>query len=649
MPPRRSFLLSLWVAAIAVQSPGIAAAADPKPPAPDTIPDTISGALDSLIRSERGPAGIPGLALVYLRGGDIAFAEGYGVADLASGQPVSPDSTRFPFGSLSKLVTATAVMQLVESGRISPGARVDAHLDPGVVPRGPGGPVTIHHLLTHTAGLEPANLGVAAERRAGLLELQDFLASSDLPRRVRPPGQLYVYSQHGYGLLGLVLEAVTGRDFEVYVDEEVFGPLGMESATFHRWTVSEATVATGYYGGERRRRAPAVHHQIPPAGGLVATPVDIGRLLAAHLAGGSPVLGEAATRRMQRRQWSPHPDPEVEGSSYGLFEYRACGIRALTTRGWVGGHAAYVHLVPDLGTGFLVAANASRLQGLDQGLREALHAHLAGGDCGDGAEAGRAAGPGRGAEGASHAVGSDEASVTGRYRSIGFGGRGVEALGRLLLSQVLTVRRRDDGSLVMDFGQDVAPLSRSDDRLFTASWWAGRDQNFVFLPVEGGEVRHMMWGGQAYERIPWFLGPGTLRAAMALAALLLASTLVLGLVRLVGDRVRGAVDGVSPDVVLRSVTVAACALYLAFGVGMSLELAGTGRYRFAFGITTTARVLLWALTLASGLSLVLATAAIPVWRRRWWSLPRRLHWSAVTLTALAVATGAAAIGLLPPP
>lgn len=629
---------------------GTSRAAGQAPPPVDlhAAEASVPAALDSVLRAEMARDRIPGAALVILQDAEISFARGYGVADAASGRPVRPDVTRFPLGSFSKLVTATAVMRLVESGELSLQAPVERYLGTGLLPEGPGGPVTLHHLLTHTGGFEPANLGVAARQPDDVRGLAAYL-SSHLPRRVRPPGELYVYSQHGYGLLGRVVEQVSGREFPAYVRDEIFGPLGMTTAALRRKDVEEGTVATGYYrGADGRRPAPAVYHRIPPAGGLVSTPVDVGRLLAAHLSGGGPVLGEATTRRMQRRQWSPHPDPAVEGTSYGLFEYRACGLRALTSRGWVGGHASYAHLVPDLGAGFLVTTNASDLGGLDQRLREALHVRLAGGDCGRGSDGtGRPSSdgdrPGEGSE-----AGDAATDVTGVYRSVGYGGTGVEALGRLLLSPVLTVRR-EGGSPVMDFGTETARLSRSDSLLYRTSWWEGRDQNFAYLDVMEGRPRFMMWGGQAYERIPRLLRPATLWAALGLAGLLFLSAVVLGGVRAVRRLATGGNATRPPaDAVTARLALAASVLWLAFGVGMALELGGTARYQFAFGVPATARLLLWMPTVGAGLALALLASAARAWMRPARSPLRRLHWTAVAVAATLAAAAATALGLVPP-
>lgn len=610
--------------------------------------DTVSAALDSVMHGQMERGHIPGGALVVVVEGEIAFARGYGTADLASGRPVLPDSTRFPLGSLSKLVTATAVLQLARSGRVALDAPVRSYLGPDAVPDGPGGEITLHHLLTHTAGFEPANLGVATREPESHRGLDAYL-SSNLPRRARAPGELYVYSQHGYGLLGRVVETVSGRDFPAYVRDEIFAPLGMSSAALRRTEVPDGTVATGYYGGERLRPAPAVYHRIPPAGGLVATPVDVARLMAAHLAGGGPVLDETSTRRMHRRQWSPHPDPAVEGTSYGLFEYRACGERALMSRGWVGGHASYVHLVPELGTGFVITTNASELDGLDQRLREVFHVHLSGGACGEGSEdvvsedGGREAGP---------PPGDDSPAVTGSYRSIGYGTAGVEGLGRYLLSPVLSVRR-ENGGLVIDFGGETAELVRSDARLYRASWWEGRDQNFAFLGVVEGRPRYMMWGGEAYERVSRLAHPRALWAGLVLAGLVFFGSVVFAAVR--GARSLAAGRGVreARGTGLESLpwwlALAVSVLFLVFGTGMAAELAGTARYRFAFGVPTSAEILLWALSLAALLTLFLVGSAVPVWRTGSWSLPRRLHWTAITVAALAVAAAAATVGLVPPP
>jgi CubicO group peptidase (beta-lactamase class C family) len=166
-----------------------------------------------------------------VKDGEVLFARGYGKADIAKDEPVVADETLFPMASLSKLFTATAVMQLAEEGKLDLNEDVNVYLDDVEVPDTyPGRPVTLRHLLTHTAGFEDRFTGSVA-RDASDLDLGEHL-SKGMPARVRPPGEVMAYSNYGIALAGHVVEEASGVSFERYIEQNVLGPLGMESTTF---------------------------------------------------------------------------------------------------------------------------------------------------------------------------------------------------------------------------------------------------------------------------------------------------------------------------------------------------------------------------------------------------------------------------------
>lgn len=669
--------------------------------AADTAGHDPVSALDSVARATMDEGRIPGLALVVIGDGRVDTARGYGVADRSSGRPVDPATTRFALGSMSKLVTAVAALQLREAGRLDLHAPASRRLPRGALPDGPGGPVTLHHLLTHTSGLESASVGVVARSASDLEGLEAHLTSGGPPRRVRPPGRLYVYSQHGYGLVGLAVEGASGRPFTQYVTDEVLRPAGMDASGFRPGALDHPATAPGYLPEDDGvREAPAAYHRIPPAGGLVAPPREMGSLVAALLqntgsgvaapegptdagdartpgdaSGGGPgrLLPPGVADDLFARQWSPHPHPAVEGTAYGLFEYRACGIRALTSRGWVGGHSSYLHLVPERGAGFLVTANASSLQGLESTLRQELHRRLAGGECrgrtetgGGEAPSGRKSGPDSGA--------TLSASVPGRYRSLGFASSGIESLGRTFLADEVAVRRSAEGGAEVVLGGSPVEAHPVEPRLLSAPWGEGQEELFAFVPDASGDVRWMMWGGSAYEKVS---PVGRRASAWGLAAVALAVFLA-GLVAPAGraawrrldgdgpgpDRPSGegpdgppATDGESEreptnagadvDRALRWGGAFVSAAWLAFAAGLVAHLAGMARYTFAFGVPDTVRPFLWLPAVATAAAVAMLAGIRRVWKGGGWAAWERLQWSAVVAAALASGGWALSAGLTP--
>ena len=200
----------------------------------------------------------PGAAIVLVQDGTITFARGYGVADLQSHQPVDPMTTGFRVGSISKLITVVATLQLVERGKLSLTDEIQSRL-PDVPLADAGKGVTIHNLLTHTDGFEVGwSIGGAVRDERDAVSLATFL-QTHVPRRIVPPGQVYVYSDVGMALAGHIVENVDGRPFAKYAREEILDPLGMTRSTFDQPLPNPiaTNLATGYrkFKGEYQRHA----------------------------------------------------------------------------------------------------------------------------------------------------------------------------------------------------------------------------------------------------------------------------------------------------------------------------------------------------------------------------------------------------------
>ena len=177
-------------------------------------------------------AGYPGAAFAIVRDGRVSHSGGIGRADDA-GRRITPE-TPFVIGSLSKALTATAIMKLVETDEVDLDAAVTTYL-PDFAVAGPGAErITIRHLLHHTSGL-PTLAGVAplAHPVTSLAAQVDALGTV---RLATEPGMAFAYSSANYEVLGLVVERITGRPFGTYVADELFG----SSAWTTRTSISRA-------------------------------------------------------------------------------------------------------------------------------------------------------------------------------------------------------------------------------------------------------------------------------------------------------------------------------------------------------------------------------------------------------------------------
>ncbi|MEE2778009.1 MAG: serine hydrolase domain-containing protein [Acidobacteriota bacterium] len=249
----------------------------------------VDGFMMAYLEAE-GAAG--GVVAVVQRGQTI-LAKGYGQADVSSDREVDPERTLFRIGSVSKLFVWTAVMQLVESGDLDLAADVNGYLEEVTVPDTFDQPITLGHLMTHSAGFEDRALGLFSRRADDLAPLADILAS-ELPGRVRPPGQVSSYSNHGTALAMLVVESVSGLPWETYLARNILGPLGMTRTTFAQPPPSplDDDLSRGYrLEGDELREETFEFVPLAPVGAASSTATDMARFMIAHLQLGR--LGEA--------------------------------------------------------------------------------------------------------------------------------------------------------------------------------------------------------------------------------------------------------------------------------------------------------------------------------------------------------------------
>jgi CubicO group peptidase (beta-lactamase class C family) len=337
--------------------------------------------LDGLLPAALERTGIPGAAVAVVHDGEIVTARGYGWADTGTESgapvPVDPDDTLFRPGSVSKLVTATAVLQVVEAGDVDLDTDVAEYVDVDV-PRSFDDPVTLRHLLTHTAGFEE-RVGGLIGAEGTTVDLRDALATAP-PEQVYRPGTVPAYSNYGNALAGYVVERVSGQPFKDYVAEHVLAPAGMTSSTFAQ-PVPPALrdrLALGYGTPD----GPAAGFEVvgtPPAGALSAPATDIARFMLAQL--GEPVTGEALlgddTRALLQ---SPALDEDALGTladgsrmTLGFFQEDRNGHRIVGHGGDTNVFHAHLQLYPDDRTGVYVSVNGSGRGGLDSlELRERL-------------------------------------------------------------------------------------------------------------------------------------------------------------------------------------------------------------------------------------------------------------------------------------
>lgn len=317
-----------------------------------------------------------GVVVTVVGNGTELLSKGYGYADIESRTPVNADRTLFRMASVTKTVTAAAVMQLVDQGKIDLNENVETYLNGLKIPNRTGVPLTVGNLLTHTTGFDYPETPVAASDPAHAHKLGDYVQRY-MPTVVKTPGTVYHYDNFAYDLLGYLVEQVTGMPYEQAVARHIFEPLGIARSVFEMDKTQDQLV-TGYDSSMRKSAPYSMDPVISPTGGLLATGSDMGRFMLGMLEGkssdGAPILSEASLAGMRTTQF--RFSEEMPVATYGF----AYGLRALDNGQNViskGGNlhdcASYLWLLPEKGVGLFVATNNASYDPSTELIREFMN------------------------------------------------------------------------------------------------------------------------------------------------------------------------------------------------------------------------------------------------------------------------------------
>lgn len=338
--------------------------------------DDVNAWLDAQLPGALRDNKIAGATVAVVSNGEIVTTRGYGDADTgadgSAAVPVDPQEHLFRIGSVSKLITATAAMQLVESGSIDLDTDIDTYLDFDL-PRSFDEPITMRHLLTHTPGFEE-RIGGMIGQEGSSADLRKALVT-DPPEQIYRPGTVPAYSNYGNSLAGYIVERVSGLSFEDYVDENIFDRLGMTSSSFRQ--PLPADLAERVSKGYTTSADPAAGFEVvstPPAGSMSASAPDMARFMLAHLGepvGDTPMM-DAATLELMHQ---PALDASSLGTlaagprmTLGFFDESRNGRRILGHGGDTQYFHSHLQIYPEERAGFFVSLNSTGTSPLDNHL-----------------------------------------------------------------------------------------------------------------------------------------------------------------------------------------------------------------------------------------------------------------------------------------
>ncbi len=318
--------------------------------------EDVNAWLDGKLPDALKNGDIPGAVVSVVKDGQVVTTRGYGWADTGSagGNPVAvdPQTSLFRVASVSKIPTSIAAMQLVEQGKVDLDADISAYLD-FEIERRFDEPLTLRHLLTHSAGFE---------EQISLTPGTDLEAyvKNDPPAQVFAPGTTPGYSNYGMALAGYIVQRVSGQPFETYVREHVLEPAGMTTSTYEQPLPKDMADSLGPGYTSTGEEVPFEFMGDFPAGSLTVSTPDFAAFMNAQLSRSPKLLREETWEQM----WSPGLGEDKLGNrakagemGLGYFDLSRHGRRVVGHGGDNQGWHSQFELYPEEKTGIFISYN----------------------------------------------------------------------------------------------------------------------------------------------------------------------------------------------------------------------------------------------------------------------------------------------------
>jgi CubicO group peptidase (beta-lactamase class C family) len=613
-----------------------------------TDPAELEAFLDNELGREMEKHHIAGAAVSVVKDGELFFAKGYGSADLENKIPVDPERTNFRIGSLAKLFTWTAVMQLAEQGKLDLDADINTYLDfriPDTYPQ----PITLKHLMTHTSGFESLYYERLAKDPNELQPPREWLISH-MPARVRPPGEVAAYSDYGAALAGYIVAQVSGEPYDRYIQEHILNPLGMVHTTAQPSMPPDirAHTSVGYvYEDGAFQEFPDTSEMgqpdlefsdigqpaLVPAGDMQASATDMARFMIAHLQDGrysdantaeARILGKSTVQQMHSTLYTP--DPRLLGTAYGFFDFSDNGQKTIGHSGGSDPIFTLLLLLPEQNLGVFVAYNSqggSDLTNQHLGFQRAFFDHYYPAPAVEPIQP-----PADFAERAGRFEGSYR--LTG-----GTPGTSYTTLEKFAgLLETVEISDSGDGTLLFKNPWaewrfvEVKPLYfRQVDGSF----------HILFREDDQGRITRMFTDFTpmfAFEKLRWYGTPAFNMALVLGCVLVFVSMIPVVLIRFIRDR-RASSDRKPAPRGTRAaywIIVGICLLNLLFVVGTVVW--GSNLVPF-FGVSMIYKIVLGLGVLGAVLTVGALIYSVLAWKRSYWGIAARVHYTLVTVAALA--------------
>ena len=587
-----------------------------------TDPKELEAFVDGIMAAEMCDKHIAGATFVFVKDNRPFFAKGYGYADVAARKTVDPNETMFRIGSVSKLFTWTAVMQLVEQGKLDLDADINVYLKDFQVPATFPEHVSLKHLLTHTPGFEDRVIGLFG-RGPSDTPLGKLLATG-LPARVRKPGELASYSNHGTAIAGYIVQEVSGMPWEEYIEQKILEPLGMNHTTVRQPAQDKLPpeMSKGYKY-ERGKYVSQGFEYVPPApaGSISASAGDMAKFMIAHLQDGTyeskRILGDETARKMRSLLFTH--DPRIEGLAYGFMRMKFGDEQIVEHGGDTFAFHSFFVMLPERNSGFFVSYNTTTAGSARETLLKALMNRYY--------PSTAVAEQPVAAKDFSHRA----QSYTGQYGAIRNSYSTLAKIGALFSVANVSV---DDDQLVLSASQadNTMRFVEVEPALFQE---LDGERKLVFRQSGENPATHLFLSSApvAFVRLPWYETPAFSLSLIAACVAVFVSAVIgwpLGAFIARGNPATRRTRGSNLASWLGWIT--SLAILVILGLAM---IPFSNPEEITYGVPALLQGLLWSNLLIVALVVALLACTIAAWRNGYWRTSARLHYTCVLLAGVA--------------
>lgn len=586
----------------------------------NAVADFVNGWIPPAMRTGK----IPGAAVSVVQDGRVIFEKGYGVANVESREPVSVSNTVFRVASISKIMTAASVLELVHAHLLKLHRNVNDYLTGLHIAPAFGVPITPANLLTHSSGFDVNFFGEAARTARQKLPLRDYLVQFQ-PARLRPPGLFSGYDNYGYSLAGYLVQKVSGIPFPKYVQQHLLQPLDMQHSSFSPDAALRKQMATGYWlDGDVLRACKPSYVNITPAAGLCSTAADMSRFLAALLTNRRPdgarafPSGVMAGLETQQFDFSSR----VPGRCYGFDELTLAGHRVFRQTGDWPGFNALLLVFPKQNCGLFIAYNLRDNVHMGWQMAQSFANHFF-----------PAKATSAGAMPLPHPTAAELEPLCGSYLSV----RYPQDSPDLGIAPGLQVIEGRNGLLKINGTpyREIAPLvfqQTAPDRI--------PGTRVAFRQGKDGRIADVITETSAFRRAPWSETKAGYLWLIRSTSLMFLSVLILWPAAFLVRSMRPA-RGLQPPVANRGrrrfswlaqgTAFAACLLAIWFEIGLALTERQLGPFADIYGVPSAVRALFGFMPVFVVLTGALAIFSVLAWRKKLWSFAHRLHYTLLPL------------------